>query len=181
EKIISSDYNIENKLVRLVTDNAANNVKAFKSLIVTGFEHYFEGDDDDRIDDDDSETDENNTENIFNTLANDNSVNLLRIPCFSHTSQLVVADGLKESSCARSSLVKVAKIAKYSHQSTKFAENLEVNVLNEYLNHCNKDELCLTSRDIAILREFLSLRSKWTNLPVFLPLITKPDWGQRLA
>ncbi|CAF0994470.1 unnamed protein product [Didymodactylos carnosus] len=193
EKIISSDYNIENKLVRLVTDNAANNVKAFKSLIVPSLEHYFEGDedddDDDRIDEDDSETDENNLndniQNIFNTLANDNSVNLLRIPCFSHTLQLVVADGLKESSCARSSLVKVAKIAKYSHQSSKFAENLEankysipvacktrwnsqyntvmkiieipVNVLNEYLNHCNKDELCLTSRDIAILRELLSL------------------------
>ncbi|CAF1205489.1 unnamed protein product [Didymodactylos carnosus] len=121
EKIILSDYNIENKLVRLVTDNAANNAKAFDSLIVPGFEHYFEDDedDDDRIDDDDSETDENNlndnTENIFNTLANDNSVNLLRIPCFSHTLQLVVVDGLKESSCARSSLVKVAKIAKYSH------------------------------------------------------------------
>ncbi|CAF1208484.1 unnamed protein product [Didymodactylos carnosus] len=194
EKIISSDYNIENKLVRLVTDNAANNVKAFKSLIVPGFEHYFEGDeddddDDDRIDDDDSETDENNlngnTKNIFNTLANDNSVNLLRIPCFSHTLQLVVADGLKESSCARSSLAKVTKIAKYSHQSTKFAENLEANkysipvacktrwnsqyntvmkiieipvsVLNEYLKHCNKEELRLTSRDIAILREFHSL------------------------
>ncbi|CAF1154973.1 unnamed protein product, partial [Didymodactylos carnosus] len=82
EKIISSDYNIENKLVRLVT------------------EHYFEGDEDD---DDDSETDENNlndnTENIFNTLAHDNSVNLLRIPCFSHNLQLLVADGFKESSC----------------------------------------------------------------------------------
>ncbi|CAF1417989.1 unnamed protein product [Didymodactylos carnosus] len=38
---------------------------------------------DDRIDDDDPETDENNlhdnTENIVNSLANDSSVNLLRI------------------------------------------------------------------------------------------------------
>ncbi|CAF1493068.1 unnamed protein product, partial [Didymodactylos carnosus] len=144
EKIISSDYNIENTLVRLVTDNAANNVKAFKSLIVPGFEHYFEGDDDD-----DPETDENNlndnTENIFNTLANNNSVNLLRIP-------VTNLEANKYS-------IPVACKTRWNSQYNTVMKIIEipVNVLNEYLNHCNKEELCLTSRDIAILREFLSL------------------------
>ncbi|CAF5096504.1 unnamed protein product, partial [Rotaria sp. Silwood1] len=40
-------FNIQTKLVRLVTDNAANNIKAFETLIIPGFEHYFDIEDDD--------------------------------------------------------------------------------------------------------------------------------------
>lgn len=38
ENIINM-FDIETKLVRLVTDNASNNLKAFQNLIIPGFEH----------------------------------------------------------------------------------------------------------------------------------------------
>ena len=44
-------FGIQTKLVRLVTDNAANNIKAFQDLIIPGFEQYFENE----VDDDDGE------------------------------------------------------------------------------------------------------------------------------
>ena len=46
ENIVSA-FDIQTKLVRLVTDNASNNIKAFKNLIIPGFECYFDIEDDD--------------------------------------------------------------------------------------------------------------------------------------
>jgi hypothetical protein len=46
---ITAQYGIEEKVVRLITDNASNNIKAFGSLIVPGFEPYFEGSSDDLL------------------------------------------------------------------------------------------------------------------------------------
>lgn len=39
---VMATYNIEDKVVRIVTDNASNNIKAFKDLMVPGFEVYFD-------------------------------------------------------------------------------------------------------------------------------------------
>ena len=44
---IVSGFEIQTKVVHLVTDNAANNIKAFQNLIIPGFEHYFDVEDDD--------------------------------------------------------------------------------------------------------------------------------------
>ena len=49
----------------------------------------------------------------------------MRLSCFIHTLQLVVKDGLNQSECIRSSLGKVAEIAKLSHKSITMAEKLQ--------------------------------------------------------
>ena len=110
---------------------------------------------------------------------------LLRLPCFIHTLQLVVKDGLKESECTRSAMAKVAEIAKLSHKSIPVAEKLQEfkltiplaiitrwnsqfitvskileipNIfLNELLTEQKKSELILTTKDLTILREFISI------------------------
>ncbi|CAF3068624.1 unnamed protein product, partial [Rotaria sp. Silwood2] len=49
----------------------------------------------------------------------------LRLPCFAHTLQLVVKDGLQETICIKQAITKVSNIAKLAHSSIKFAEKLE--------------------------------------------------------
>ena len=100
---VTAQYNIENKIVRLITDNASNNIKAFGSLIVPGFEPYFEESFDEFSDefgeveaDEESAVENENGDEICHwcdiSLGNDE---LLRLPCFIHTLQLVVSDVFK--------------------------------------------------------------------------------------
>jgi hypothetical protein len=205
ENVVSM-FDIQSKLVRLVTDNAANNIKAFENLIIPGFEHYFDSEDDDNdekesdidldnfSDDDGDETvttviDNNDShmmeliKNSFDNVATTNES--LRVPCFAHTLQLVVNDGLKEVSSIQPALSKVSKIAKLSHTSSIFAEKLELigksipkanktrwnsqfntvekilripsSELNEILVLVKRKDLCLLSKDYQMLNEFVSL------------------------
>ncbi|CAF1511795.1 unnamed protein product [Adineta ricciae] len=205
ENIVNS-FDINGKLVRLVTDNASNNIKAYENLIIPGFESYFETEDDDNdeggsdidldgfLDEEanepdipvDMKKDSNMIELIKNSFDNVTSSNeLLRIPCFAHSIQLVVNDGLKQTSSIQSVLTKVAKIAKLSHSSTIFAEKLEqINKsipkanktrwnsqfntiekvlsipsleLNDILITLKRKDLCLLTKDFDILNEFVSL------------------------
>jgi hypothetical protein len=121
----------------------------------------------------------------FRNMLDNNEV--FRIPCFSHTIQLVVKDGLNETKSILSSLEKVSVIAKLSHTCTKFAEKLElmeVSIpravvtrwnsqvllverilaipsfeLNEILIELKYKNLCLNSRDLIVLNEFIALLS----------------------
>lgn len=97
--------------MRIVTDNASNNLKAFQELVIPGFEVYFEPEDDD--DECDEETDAVNNEAGDEQGDVDNPDERLRIPCFSHTLQLMVGDGLKDCEVANTALRKVAAIAKF--------------------------------------------------------------------
>ncbi|CAF4745480.1 unnamed protein product, partial [Rotaria sp. Silwood2] len=111
------------------------------------------------------------------------NLELLRLPCFAHTLQLVVKDGIKYASNATAALTKVAKIAKFSHDSILFAEKLEnlsttipratkcrwntqfltvaavlnisLKTLNDILTELGKKELCLTEKNKEILDEFM--------------------------
>ena len=120
---IIAQYDIQGQVVRLVTDNASNNVKAFGSLIVPGFGTYFKESSDELTDDEnESKNDEDEKSNGEGTTADEiccdyntsfESDELLRIPCFIHTLQLVVSDGFKESNCIKGAMAKVSSIAKF--------------------------------------------------------------------
>jgi hypothetical protein len=115
----TTQYHIEKKVVRLITDNASNNIGAFGALVVPGFEPYFEESVDGFDSDPDNEIDgsdqhEKTSDEIH--CLNDPSLGneeLLRLPCFIHTLQLVVSDSFKESSCVKASIAKVSSIAKF--------------------------------------------------------------------
>jgi uncharacterized protein YaaR (DUF327 family) len=133
-------YNLNDKIVRLITDNASNNLAAFDDIVLPGFEDYFN-----EIIDDESESESNDEsldnyapdeekqlqthevdDSIYRTTLNPTAEEeFLRLPCFGHCLQLVVNDGIKSSGPALSSLKKVASLAKFVHTSTVFAEQLE--------------------------------------------------------
>jgi len=117
-----------------------------------------------------------------------------RLPCYAHTLQLVIKDGLKGATSVQSALEKVSKIAKLSHSSTTIAERFEkikvcipranktrwnsqygmvVNVvgtqaadLNEILTETQHRDLCLKSSDYQILNEFVSLLALFAEATV---------------
>ena len=100
-------------MVRIVTDNASNNLKAFDLLVIPGFEAYFEpeDDEDEEAEEDGVDGTEECEEQDGETFTNHRDERV-RIPCFSRTLQLTVGDSLKECGPAKSALAKVAAIAK---------------------------------------------------------------------
>ena len=186
-----------------MTDNAANNINAFQHMIIPGFEQYFVFDDasDEALSDEYEYpsdlsstmsssssvdgTSEDLVQESFNRLLQNNEV--FRIPCFAHTLQLIVQDGLKEAKSIVCALEKVSAIAKLAHTSSKFSEKLElmkvsisravvtrwnfqlVTVerilsispmeLNDVLVQLKYKHLCLNTRDLTMLQEFVSLFS----------------------
>ncbi|CAM4797086.1 unnamed protein product, partial [Rotaria magnacalcarata] len=132
------------KIVRLITDNASNNLAAFDNIILPGFDDYFDGIIDDSSESEsksnDKETDDyapavgeekqlqthEAGDSIYQTtLDSATEEEFLRLPCFCHCLQLVVNDGIKASAAAVSSLQKVSSFAKLFHSSTVFSERLE--------------------------------------------------------
>ncbi|CAM2730447.1 unnamed protein product, partial [Rotaria socialis] len=108
-----------------------NNLSAFGELVIPGFELYFiskDDSEDSNYDPDEkklklSEGHRPNDDDIQNSF--DKQEELLWLPCFIHTLQLAVKDGLNESECIRPPLSKVAEIAKLSHKSITTAEKLQ--------------------------------------------------------
>ena len=189
EKVINY-YHIEKKLVHLITDNAANNLKAFDNILLPGFENYFTDGDDTEEQIGDSSIDNFELVSLDDDIVQCLSENfeLLRLPCFAHTIQLVVKDGIKHASNATAALTKVAKIARFSHSSILFAEKLgnlsksipratvcrwnsqfltvaavldiPIKTLNDILTELDKKELCLTEKNTVNL--FNESSSRWT-------------------
>jgi len=123
-------YNLKDKVVRLVTDNASNNLAAFDDIVLPGFEDYFDDITNDQLNTKSSNEEEDNIlldqrKDLQTELVDDSvyetTLNLiseeeyLRLPCFAHCLQLVVNDGIKSSTLALSSLKKVASLAKLAH------------------------------------------------------------------
>ncbi|CAF4552392.1 unnamed protein product, partial [Rotaria socialis] len=179
EKVINY-YHIEKKLVRLITDNASNNLKAFNHILLPGFESYFENDvyDNEEYDltqhenDDCEEISDDNSDDQFQLVPLDEEI----IQC---SQQHFIAAN------ATAALTKVSKIAKFSHSSTLFAEELEnlkktipraaqcrwnsqfltvvavsdipLKTLNDILIKLDKKELCITEKNKEVLDEFMTL------------------------
>jgi hypothetical protein len=116
--------NIQSKLVRLITDSCPNNIAAFSGLIIPGFESYFQDDDNELYSDLNSDGEQTESDDITNEnnilvdvqnvlkrfldsiITDDES---FRLPCYAHTLQLTVKDGLKGSTGIQSSLEKYQK------------------------------------------------------------------------
>ena len=95
-----SAFDIASKIMNIVTDNAANMVKAFKvnppGYTCVAMESDI-SDDTDSSDDDDDDDDDDTSDDICDSPIDPAVFNHLpaeRDSCFAHTSQLVVHDGL---------------------------------------------------------------------------------------
>ena len=129
-------YNLNDKIVRLVTDNASNNLAAFDNIVLPGFEEYFDEleyteSDDEHSDKDDEDADDGKKHLHLQTNEIDDGVyqitlnavdqdEFLRLPCFSHCLQLVVTDGIKACSAASSSLKKSCRLGEISTYKYRF-------------------------------------------------------------
>lgn len=188
--------------MRLITDSSSNNIAAFNGLVIPGLESYFQNDDNDLysncfIDSEQFDSDDNAGDEFMETDVEDVVKRFLesiiaenqffRLPCYSHSIQLVIKDALKSSDYVQTSLEKVSKIAKLSHSSTIVAERLEslrvsipnanktrwnsqydmVNAmvgipssdLNDILVQIQRRDLCLKTSDYQALSEFINLLS----------------------
>ncbi|CAF1531206.1 unnamed protein product [Adineta ricciae] len=186
---VTTSFGIESKVVRLITDNASNNLSAFGQLLLPGFEPYFAHEDDEDVSDDDTEDADRNAADKGDDNDDESEITsgneFVRLPCFVHTLQLVVHDGLKDGSSIRSAVAKVAQTAKLTHKSIPAAEKLQDikmstpqavptrwnsqfltvsktldvpnAVLSELLTEQKRSELLLSTKDTAILREFVSV------------------------
>ena len=145
-QITVSDFNINSKLTFIVTDSAANMLKAFS---LPGFETINECvHESDESDDDDSdcvftEIADDETSQFYDDLSNISQ----HIPCFAHTIQLVIKDGFKEVHNIAKVLKKASTIVSFVKKSTIAADLLE-------------SEKCLRSANITRWNsQLLMLRS----------------------
>ena len=108
-----TNFGIADKISHIITDNATNMVKAFT---LPGMDDLATDDDED--DDDDY---------LMEQPLPDDLVYLQgqRSPCFAHTLQLVVKDGLKEAKQMTKIIRKVSKIVSHCRKSNKTSELLE--------------------------------------------------------
>ena len=129
-------YKLHNKVVRVISDNAANMKKAFRVQMVVAGENQESnavnrgGADFDAADDDDTQLAALEEElsqalaEMFVTGAGSHSYQ--RMGCFNHALHNTVGDGLKKGSARMSrALAKIQQFCTFAHKSGAFAESLE--------------------------------------------------------
>lgn len=126
EETVSS-FDINKKITCVVSDNAANMVKAF-DFSLPGFEVEITAIQNTDSDDDDDEDNDDNDDNF--TLFDDDEIKHECLPkharCYAHTLQLVVNDGLREcSSNLKSVIGKVSNVVKHVRKSVNASDILE--------------------------------------------------------
>ncbi|KAJ8273908.1 hypothetical protein GJAV_G00106820 [Gymnothorax javanicus] len=111
-------FDIAEKVTHIITDNASNIVKAFT---LPGMEDLATSEDED-VEEEEEEEDDLQEQPLPDELKH---LQAQRSPCFAHTLQLVVKDGLKEAAAVQKVIKKVSKIVSHCRKSTKSSELLE--------------------------------------------------------
>ena len=113
---VVTHYEISDKVFRVVTDNGSNVKKAFLETIDLP-EFMVEGDSEDEDRDIEEEGDDFGDSSDGSKV--DEKLSLpQRVPCFAHTLQLCVKDGLKASSPIAAVLHKAGRIVSHCRKST---------------------------------------------------------------
>ena len=130
--VLATSFAIEDKVSDVVTDSAANMMKAFRDFSLPGYEPAHSEDTPNNVDDSDSNdsNDSDSDDDSGDTSdPTDNGVyDFLpgHHPCFAHTLQLTVKDGLKGAGAALNRLLaKASKLVSHVRKSTIAAEELE--------------------------------------------------------
>ena len=138
-------YGLNNLVTVIVTDNAANMIKAFS---LPGMKTAAADESDDELDDDDSALTQPDITDELDYLPPD------RHSCFAHTLQLVVHDGLKDAGQKKSVIAKASNFVFHVRKSTSATE-----VLQEY----RKLEMANQTRwnsQLKMLRSILQIPSE---------------------
>ena len=129
---LATSFAIEGKVSDVITDSAANMMKAFRDFGLPGYEPAHSEDTPNNVDDGDSNdsNDSDSDDDSGDTSdPTDNGVyDFLsgHHPCFAHTLQLTVKDGLKGAGAAVNRLLAMAlKLVSHVRKSTIAAEELE--------------------------------------------------------
>ena len=121
---ITTSFNIHDKVRSVITDNAANMLKAITLLDLPP--------DDDEKDDEDIEEDEFQPVQVpeisYKTLKTEHHT------CFAHTVQLIVVDGLKQAEHINRVLGKISKLVSHVRHSTIACDLLEKEVCLQAAN-----------------------------------------------
>ncbi|CAF4404450.1 unnamed protein product, partial [Rotaria sp. Silwood2] len=187
EEIINA-FGVKNKVILIVTDSAANNIGAFQGMIIPGFEKYFIKDDNDEInDEDDSKSDMNNGEisDEYEYPSDFSSTTISSSTSIGLTLNDLIQESLNR--LMENNEKMFLQLQKLVHTSTKFAEKLDLMKLsipravitrwnsqfmcverilsipsielNEVLAQLKHKNLCLSTRDLSMLQEFVALLS----------------------
>ena len=133
---VVTHYKISDKVFRVVTDNGSNVKKAFLETIdlpefmVEGDSEDEDGDIEEERDSEDEDRDIEEEGDNFGDSSDGSKVDEKlslpqRVPCFAHTLQLCVKDGLKASSPIAAVLHKAGRIVSHCRKSTLATDKAE--------------------------------------------------------
>ncbi|CAM4844568.1 unnamed protein product, partial [Rotaria magnacalcarata] len=166
---ILKKWRIEQKVFRIITDNAASMVKAYKfgldgsDVAVNRLQYNKLQQDDDILAEymdntnfdcsaDLQMVEWSDDEKVLDELAQNNS---RRLSCFAHSLQLAVRDGLREAAYLSKSLWKCIQIAKKSDKSSKIT-----NLLEDVGMTIKKSNMTRWSSEYLLMKSIINLDRK---------------------